>query len=86
MADNNVDYPRIRWACRRGMLELDLILLPFFEQHFTGLTPAQQQIFVQLLTEPDPDLLNWLMGHEQPADTKYNELIAIIKDASHYTN
>lgn len=86
MIEPEIDYRRLRWACRRGMLELDLILLPFFEQHFNDLPVDQKKIFVKLLEEPDPDLLNWLMGHDQPEHAEYNELIAVIKNASQYAN
>lgn len=55
---------RLYWGCRRGMLELDLLLLPFFEQHFDSLTPDEQALFPGLLEQSDPVLFAWLMGHE----------------------
>ena len=54
---------RIRWACRRGMLELDLFLLPFFDKMYSTLDTKDQNAFVILLREKDPDLLAYLMGH-----------------------
>lgn len=54
---------RIKWACRRGMLELDVILMPFFEACFDDLTASEQQDFVALLACDDPDLFAWFMGH-----------------------
>ena len=56
---------RIKWACRRGMLELDVLLMPFFEQHFDKLSEEEQQDFVALLACDDPDIFMWLMGHGQ---------------------
>ena len=47
---------RIRWACRRGMLELDVLFMPFVEDAFDSLSVEQQAIFQRLLTEEDPDL------------------------------
>ena len=47
---------RARWAARRGMLELDVILIPFIEKHYQQLTPAQQEQVTALLNADDPDL------------------------------
>ncbi|MGL6207846.1 MAG: succinate dehydrogenase assembly factor 2 [Lactobacillus panisapium] len=52
----------IKWACRRGMLELDVILMPFFEEQFDSLTQEEQKDFVRLLELDDPVLFSWLMG------------------------
>lgn len=47
---------RILWDCRRGMLELDIVLARFMEQHFDGLTAQEIEAFKGLLALPDPDL------------------------------
>ncbi len=70
---------RIRWACRRGMLELDLILLPFFDQYFDALSRETQGIFEQMLTAPDPDLFQWVMGYAVPEEKPIAELVEIIR-------
>ncbi|MCC4800746.1 succinate dehydrogenase assembly factor 2 [Enterovibrio norvegicus] len=57
------DKARVKWACRRGMLELDVIIMPFFEECFDDLTEAEKRDFVALLECDDPDLFTWLMGH-----------------------
>lgn len=57
------DKARIKWACRRGMLELDVIIMPFFEECFDDLNAQEKNDFVALLECDDPDLFNWLMGH-----------------------
>lgn len=69
---------KIRWGCRRGMLELDVILLPFFNAHFESLTVQQQQNFVDLLEEADPDIFSWLMGYSEPSAT-FKDMIALIQ-------
>ncbi len=53
---------QIRWACRRGMLELDQFLMRFFDDCYDGLSAAEQNTFVLLLEEADQDLYNWLLG------------------------
>lgn len=59
---------RIKWACRRGMLELDVIIMPFFDDCFDDLTASQEQEFVALLECQDPDLFMWLMGKGNSSD------------------
>jgi len=58
---------RIRWHCRRGMLELDLLLERFSREHLPRLSAGQTAQFVQLLALPDHELLELLMEHESPA-------------------
>ena len=70
---------RIRWHCHRGMLELDLILLRFFDTYYANLDPNLQQQFQQLLEQPDPDLLAWLMGHETTSDPNLTPIIDRIR-------
>lgn len=54
---------RVKWACRRGMLELDVIIMPFFEECFDELPEQEQRDFISLLTCDDPDLFTWVMQH-----------------------
>ena len=56
---------RLRWQCRRGMLELDLLLSRFVAQELDGLDPGQLQVFKELLNEQDPMLLAWVMEQEE---------------------
>lgn len=58
----------VRWRCNRGMLELDLILIPFSENHFEKLDADKKAEFIELLTHEDPTLFAWLMGHEEVSE------------------
>ncbi|MFK8259476.1 FAD assembly factor SdhE [Erwinia sp. AnSW2-5] len=71
---------RIHWACRRGMRELDISIMPFFQYEFDSLTDEDKQLFVRLLESDDPDLFNWLMNHGQPADAELQRMVALIQD------
>jgi len=51
----DADLRRLAWRCRRGMLELDIVLQRFIAQHFDGLTLAQLKVFDDLLELPDND-------------------------------
>ncbi len=69
------ELDRIRWQCRRGLLELDLILGRFLEQELAALGPEQMQVFKELLGEADTLLLAWVMGQEE-APGRYQPLIS----------
>lgn len=70
----------IYWHCRRGMRELDLILIPYFKQCYHTLTAAQQADFIYLLEQADQDLWLWLRGGVIPDDPRLVTLVQIIKD------
>ena len=71
---------RIRWACRRGMRELDISILPFFEYEYDSLSDADKQIFIDLLKSDDPDLFNWMMNHGKPANPDFQYMVALIQE------
>jgi antitoxin CptB len=58
--------PQLRWACRRGMLELDVLLGNFLEEAYPSLSPQEQDFFVVFLGENDQDLFTWLIGQITP--------------------
>ncbi len=60
------EQQRLRWQCRRGLLELDLLLGRFIERRYAVLTAAEQEAFRRLLTQPDQTLLAWVQGQEVP--------------------
>ncbi|EKD74160.1 MAG: hypothetical protein ACD_45C00055G0003 [uncultured bacterium] len=70
MQKNNIhsdhSFYRLQWACRRGMLELDVMLGDFLKNTYAALTAVERQQFAQLLTFSDPDLYAWLMGFKTP--------------------
>jgi antitoxin CptB len=57
---------RLRWGCRRGLLENDLFIERFFERHETGLTQRQAQGLQALMDLPDNDLLDLLLARREP--------------------
>lgn len=75
---------RLRWACRRGMLELDVILGNFLEGGYLKLADEDKWLFIKLLECPDPDLIGWLMGTDQPADPELAKIAGIIKEHAKY--
>ena len=71
---------KLQWQCRRGMLEIDVMLQPFLEQQFLNLSETDQQIFERLLTENDQDLFDWLLGKDSPQDTELATMVGKIRD------
>ncbi|MFT3741589.1 MAG: succinate dehydrogenase assembly factor 2 [Gammaproteobacteria bacterium] len=75
---NDVSFAKLQWQCRRGMLELDVILNRFLTESYPHITPQQQAAFAQLLTCTDAELWGWLM-EDQPAPQGFMEIVALIK-------
>ncbi|WP_423810689.1 succinate dehydrogenase assembly factor 2 [Pseudohalioglobus lutimaris] len=73
---------RMRWAARRGMLELDLVLEPFVQSRYETLNEADRSRFQNLMLCEDQDLFAWFMRREQPAD---GELLAIVSKILEFT-
>jgi antitoxin CptB len=78
-----MDINRVRWGSRRGMLELDLILLPFVEKFYADLPAEDQTLFVELLECEDQDLFAWFLHRQQPDDPKLCRMIDIIRESRH---
>lgn len=70
-----VNKARLKWACRRGMLELDVLFIPFVDEAYDDLSTKEQFTFERLLTCQDPELFAWFMGHEVCEDKELNEMV-----------
>lgn len=70
---------KIKWHCRRGMLELDKLLLPFFDECFEDLSAAKQDKFIELLSFDDSTLFSWFFTDELPADSALQDLIMVMR-------
>ncbi len=57
---------RLRWRCRRGMLELDALLQSFIADGYEALGPLERAAFHRLLEREDIELYAWLTGREAP--------------------
>ncbi len=70
---------KLQWACRRGMLELDILLGHFLSEVYPLLGFDKQAIFVRLLTYEDQDLFMWLTGKTVCPDPMINRMIGEIR-------
>jgi antitoxin CptB len=75
------DLDRVRWQCRRGLLELDLVLARFVERHFFSLAAAEQESFKRLLEYPDNDLWDLIAGRREPQAGEPLGLIRLLRSA-----
>jgi len=73
-------HDRIRWRCRRGLLELDLVLKHFLERRFDGLDAGERRLFDELLDAPDNDLLDMALGRMEPAP-RYRAVVEMLRAA-----
>ncbi|MEW6991425.1 succinate dehydrogenase assembly factor 2 [Colwelliaceae bacterium 6441] len=72
------DKARLKWACRRGMLELDVLFMPFVDEAWEQLSVDNKAIFERLLVCQDPELFAWFMGHEKCEDQELNKMVQLI--------
>lgn len=73
-----VSKSRLLWACRRGMLELDLLFMPFVHDAYDDLADSDKITFQRLLSCEDPDLFSWFMGHQACPDLDLQQMIDVI--------
>ncbi len=78
----DADRARLTWACRRGMLELDLLLEGFMERGYDALKDNERALFERLLQTGDQQLLGWLLGHEEPDEKEFIPVIEAIRDSA----
>jgi antitoxin CptB len=80
MQTNLSDNPaHLKWACRRGMLELDVLLGNFLNEAYPSLASEDKQHFISLLSCPDPELFVWLMGGQVPEDPHLAKIVEVIR-------
>lgn len=78
-ADKDVSRARLYWHCRRGMLELDLLLQEFLNAYYDRITVTEKQTFATLLEYPDAVLFDLLMGRSVTADQEIARVIEKIR-------
>ena len=70
---------RVRWRCRRGLLELDIVLGRFVGQHYAGLNEAQRAAFDALLDMPDTVLWDVIAGRQEATQSEQQALLEKIR-------
>jgi len=75
------ELDKIRWHCRRGLLELDLILERFNQKNLADLGPEQLERLKELLAFPDNDLLDLVMGRGVAPGRRYENVLQLLRAA-----
>ncbi len=78
---NERDRDRIKWHCRRGLLELDLVLERFVARYLDVLNPDQTAVFKELLAYEDNDLLDMVMGRAEPVNGNLSAVLEMMRAA-----
>ena len=74
----DIEFKRLQWQCRRGMLELDVFLKNFLERAYQKLLPSDKALFSRLLESTDQDLFVWLTGREKPEDSDFARMVDVL--------
>jgi antitoxin CptB len=69
------DLGQLRWRCRRGMKELDVLLTRYLDEQYGAAAPDLKRAFRQLLEVHDPLLYDYFLGRASPPDAGLSSLI-----------
>ena len=76
---------KLRWRCRRGLLENDLFIERFFKRHESSLTQAQAEALSLLMDLSDNDLMDLFLRRKEPEGelnrSDVNEVLALLRAA-----
>lgn len=75
------EIPRLKWLCRRGVKELDIIMSHYLEYSFLDAPASQQKAFRELLQIEDPILFQLVVGKEKSQDYEQDKLLALLRTA-----
>ena len=83
----DAELKRLRWRCRRGMRELDQLMLRYLDQRWPAADDAERSVFLRLLACEDDKLWRWCMGRaqpdNQPEDQELHALVERIIELPH---
>ena len=72
-------YKKAYFLSRRGLQELDLVLIPFVEERFSKLNQEDKVSFLELLENNDIDLMDWIIN-KKPTPKEFNNIVIQVKD------
>ncbi|MEB0039674.1 MULTISPECIES: succinate dehydrogenase assembly factor 2 [unclassified Pseudomonas] len=77
---DDVELNRLYWHSRRGMLELDVLLVPFVKEVYATLNAEDRDLYRRLLTSEDQDMFGWFMQREESPDPELQRMVRMILD------
>lgn len=72
---DSVKRARLGWRCRRGIRELDVLLMRYMDRDFNRVDAAEQAAFETLLTFQDPEILDLLTGRLTVQDARLQDVV-----------
>lgn len=83
MSDEEAELGRLRWRCRRGMRELDQLMLRYLDQRWREAPADERAQFERLLGCEDDRLWRWVLGREVVGDAGLDEIVRRIVALPH---
>ncbi len=75
----SAEQSKLRWRCRRGMKELDDLLINYMDCHYDSASTEERTVFAQLLELQDPQLMSYMLGREVPAEAAVVDVVDKIR-------
>lgn len=79
--DERTEFNRLYWHSRRGMLEIDVMLMPFTKHYYLTLNHEDRAAYRNLLDCEDQDIWEWLRGFELPDDPELARIVTRVREA-----
>lgn len=76
------ELSRLRWLCRRGMKELDVVMSGYLEQYYTTASSKDQALFRDLLKLQDPELYGLLLGRSAIGNPELERFMEFLRGMS----
>ena len=77
--ETRIALEKLRWGCRRGLLELDLIFQRFIAEKLDELDVTQRKALGRLLSMSDNDIWDLLTKRQSTDDVQVDELLALLR-------
>jgi len=74
----DLEQKRLSWQCRRGIKEVEVLLVPYFEKHYNHLDEADQKRFQALLDQSDVELFEWFTRRSTPENNELEKIVNAI--------
>lgn len=78
----DVELNRLFWHSRRGMLELDRLLVPFLQEAYVSLADEDKERYKKLLSCEDQDMFAWFMQRNEPEDADLQRMVELVLEHS----
>ena len=78
--NSSIQHKQVIWHSRRGMLELDILLIPFARDVFPTLNEKEQNSFIRLLAKEDTELFAWFVNYELASQSELEDIITQVRN------